>query len=168
LAQKNLVEQLQTHTVSREYSAIVYGHMISGGTIDAPIGRDPKDRIRQAVVEEGTGKDAVTHYRVIDRFAHHTHVKCILETGRTHQIRVHMSHAEHPLIADPMYGGKIRFPKKADEGLKDALKSFKRQALHAKKLTISHPITGEEMSWKAPLPQDLQDLLAVLNKFDPV
>ena len=79
-----------------------------------------------------------------------------------------MSHAEHPLIADPMYGGKIRFPKKADEGLKDALKSFKRQALHAKKLTISHPITGEEMSWKAPLPQDLQDLLAVLNKFDPV
>ncbi len=168
LAQKNLVEQLQTHTVSREYSAIVYGHMISGGTIDAPIGRDPKDRIRQAVVEEGTGKDAVTHYRVIDRFAHHTHVKCILETGRTHQIRVHMSHAEHPLIADPMYGGKIRFPKKADEGLKDALKSFKRQALHAKKLTISHPITGEEMSWKAPLPQDLQDLLAVLNKFDLV
>ena len=168
LAQKNLVEQLQTHTVSREYSAIVYGHMISGGTIDAPIGRDPKDRIRQAVVEEGTGKDAVTHYRVIDRFAHHTHVKCILETGRTHQIRVHMSHAEHPLIADPMYGGKIRFPKKADEGFKDALKSFKRQALHAKKLTISHPITGEEMSWKAPLPQDLQDLLAVLNKFDPV
>ena len=168
LAQKNLVEQLQTHTVSREYSAIVYGHMISGGTIDAPIGRDPKDRIRQAVVEEGTGKDAVTHYRVIDRFAHHTHVKCILETGRTHQIRVHMSHAEHPLIADPMYGGKIRFPKKADKGLKDALKSFKRQALHAKKLTISHPITGEEMSWKAPLPQDLQDLLAVLNKFDPV
>ena len=105
---------------------------------------------------------------MIDRFAHHTHVKCILETGRTHQIRVHMSYVEHPLIADPMYGGKIRFPKKADEDLKDALKSFKRQALHAKKLTISHPITGEEMSWKAPLPQDLKDLLATLNKFDPV
>ncbi|CAC9535085.1 LSU rRNA pseudouridine(1911/1915/1917) synthase (EC 5.4.99.23) [uncultured Gammaproteobacteria bacterium] len=168
LAQKNLVNQLQTHTVSREYSAIVYGHMISGGTVEAPIGRDPKDRIRQAVVEEGEGKNAITHYRVIDRFAHHTHVKCILETGRTHQIRVHMSYVEHPLIADPMYGGKIRFPKKADEDLKDALKSFKRQALHAKKLTISHPITGEEMSWKAPLPQDLKDLLATLNKFDPV
>ena len=159
LAQKNLVEQLQ-------YSAIVYGHMISGGTVDAPIGRDPKDRIRQAVVEEGEGKEAVTHYRVIDRFAHHTHVKCILETGRTHQIRVHMSHIEHPLIADPMYGGKIRFPKKADEQLKDALKKFNRQALHAKKLTLSHPITGEEMSWKAPLPQDLQDLLAILSLYD--
>jgi 23S rRNA pseudouridine1911/1915/1917 synthase len=142
--------------------------MISGGTIDAPIGRDPKDRIRQAVVEEGEGKDAVTHYRVIDRFGHHTHVKCILETGRTHQIRVHMSHIDHPLIADPMYGGKIRFPKKADESLKDALKSFKRQALHAKKLTLTHPISGETMSWKAPLPQDLQGLLKVLEEFDPV
>ena len=166
LAQKNLVEQLQTHSVSREYSAIVYGHMISGGTVDEPIGRDPKNRIKQAVVEDG--KDAVTHYRVIDRFAHHTHVKAILETGRTHQIRVHMSYIDHPLIADPMYGGKIRFPKKADEQLKDVLKGFKRQALHAKKLTLTHPISGEEMSWKAPLPQDLQDLLKVLQEFDPI
>lgn len=168
LAQKNLVEQLQTHAVSREYSAIVYGHMISGGSVDAPIGRDPKDRIRQAVVEEGEGKQAVTHYRVIDRFKHHTHVKCILETGRTHQIRVHMSHIEHPLIADPMYGGKIRFPKKAEEALKDVLKGFNRQALHAKKLTLMHPISGEEMSWKAPLPKDLDDLLKALAKFDPI
>lgn len=168
LAQKNLVEQLQTHQVSREYSAIVYGHMISGGTVDMPIGRDPKDRIRQAVVEEGDGKDAITHYRVIDRFAHHTHVKCILETGRTHQIRVHMAYVEHPLIADPMYGGKIRFPKKADDELKEALKSFKRQALHAKKLSLSHPLTGEQMSFKAPLPQDLQDLLTMLAEFDSV
>jgi len=166
LAQKNLVEQLQTHSVSREYSAIVYGHMISGGTVDEPIGRDPKDRIKQAVVEDG--KDAVTHYRVIDRFAHHTHVKAILETGRSHQIRVHMSYIDHPLIADPMYGGKIRFPKKADEQLKDVLKGFKRQALHAKKLTLTHPISGEEMSWKAPLPQDLQDLLKALQEFDPI
>jgi 23S rRNA pseudouridine1911/1915/1917 synthase len=166
LAQKNLVEQLQTHAVSREYSAIVYGHMISGGTVDAPIGRDPKDRIRQTVVEEGEGKNAITHYRVIDRFKNHTHVKCILETGRTHQIRVHMSYIEHPLIADSMYGGKIRFPKKADEKLKEALKTFNRQALHAKKLTLSHPITGEQMSWKAPLPNDMQDLLAVLSLYD--
>ena len=164
LAQKNLSEQLQIHAVSREYSAIVYGHMISGGTVDAPIGRDPKDRIKQAVIE--TGKDAITHYRVIDRFAHHTHVKCILETGRTHQIRVHMSYIDHPLIADSMYGGKIRFPKKADEKLKQALKGFNRQALHAKKLTLSHPITGEQMSWKAPLPQDMQDLLKVLSTYD--
>ena len=166
LAQKNLVEQLQTHAVSREYSAIVYGHMISGGTVDEPIGRDPKDRIRQAVVEDG--KDAVTHYRVIDRFAHHTHVKAILETGRTHQIRVHLSYIGHPLIADPMYGGKIRFPKKADDHLKNALKKFNRQALHAKKLTLTHPITLEQMSWKVPLPQDLQDLLKVLQEFDSI
>lgn len=166
LAQKNLVEQLQEHSMNREYSAIVYGHMISGGTVEAPIGRDPKDRIKQAVVEEAEGKDATTHYRVIDRFAHHTHIKAILETGRTHQIRVHMSHIGHPLIADPMYGGKIRFPKKADEGLKDALKGFKRQALHSKKLTLVHPISGETMSWKAPLPQDMQEIIKLLSEYD--
>ncbi|HIF88501.1 MAG TPA: 23S rRNA pseudouridine(1911/1915/1917) synthase RluD [Candidatus Thioglobus sp.] len=163
-AQKNLVEQLQTHTVSREYSAIVYGHMISGGSVDKPIGRDSRDRIKQAVTE--SGKHALTHYRVIDRFAHHTHVKAILETGRTHQIRVHLSHIGYSLIGDPMYGGKIRFPKKADEALKDALKDFKRQALHAKKLTIVHPISGETMSWKAPLPDDMLALLDVLSEFD--
>jgi len=163
-AQKNLVEQLQTHTVSREYSAIVYGHMISGGSVDKPIGRDSRDRIKQAVTE--SGKHALTHYRVIDRFAHHTHVKAILETGRTHQIRVHLSHIGYSLIGDPMYGGKIRFPKKADEALKDALKGFKRQALHAKKLTIVHPVSGETMSWKAPLPDDMLTLLDVLSEFD--
>jgi len=163
-AQKNLVEQLQTHTVSREYSAIVYGHMISGGSVDKPIGRDSRDRIKQAVTE--SGKHALTHYRVIDRFAHHTHVKAILETGRTHQIRVHLSHIGYSLIGDPMYGGKIRFPKKADEALKGALKGFKRQALHAKKLTIVHPISGEIMSWKAPLPDDMLALLDVLSEFD--
>lgn len=138
--------------------------MISGGTVDAPIGRDSKDRIKQAVTD--SGKEAITHYRVIDRFAHHTHVKCILETGRTHQIRVHMSYIDHPLIADPMYGGKIRFPKKADDKLKTALKVFSRQALHAKKLTLTHPISGEIMSWKAPLPQDMQDLIKVLSIYD--
>ncbi|MCS5592807.1 MAG: 23S rRNA pseudouridine(1911/1915/1917) synthase RluD [Gammaproteobacteria bacterium] len=163
-AQKNLVEQLQAHTVSREYSAIVYGHMISGGSIDEPIGRDSRDRIKQAVIE--SGKYALTHYRVIDRFAHHTHVKAILETGRTHQIRVHLSHIGYPLIGDPMYGGKIRFPKKADEALKDALKGFNRQALHAKKLTLTHPVSGETMSWKAPLPDDMLALLGVLSEFD--
>ena len=166
LAQKNLVEQLQTHSVSREYSALVYGHMISGGVIDEPIGRNPKDRIKQAVVEEG--KHAITHYRVIDRFAHHTHVKAILETGRTHQIRVHMSHIGHPLIADPMYGGKIRFPKKADETLKEALKSCKRQALHSKKLTLTHPISAVKMSWKVPLPEDMQMLVKILQNYDSV
>ena len=163
-SQKYLTEQLQSHLVDREYSAIVYGHMIAGGTVDEPIGRDSKDRVKQAVSE--SGKEAVTHYRAIDRFKSHTHVKAILETGRTHQIRVHLSHVGHSLIGDPMYGGRVRFPKKASEELKEALLNFKRQALHSKKLTLSHPISGEVMSWKAPLPDDMLKLLEVLNKFD--
>ena len=164
-SQKYLVEQLQTHSVSREYSAIVYGHMVAGGTIDEAIGRDTKDRVKQAVSSHG--KEAVTHYRVIDRYQSHTHVKAILETGRTHQIRVHLSHIGYPLIGDPMYGGKVRFPKKADEVLKEALVSFKRQALHARKLTLTHPTSDELMSWKAPLPEDMLALLDVLNDYDP-
>lgn len=163
-SQKYLVEQLQNHSVSREYSALVYGHMIAGGTIDEPIGRDPKDRVKQAVLM--SGKDAITHYRAIERFKSHTHVKAILETGRTHQIRVHLSHVGHSLIGDPIYGGRVRFPKKASEELKHALLNFKRQALHSKKLTLNHPISGELMSWKAPLPDDMQELLKVLKKFD--
>jgi len=164
-SQKNLVEQLQTHSVSREYSAIVYGHMVSGGTIDKPIGRDTKDRVKQTV--SSNGKEAVTHYRVIDRYHNHTHVKAILETGRTHQIRVHLSHIGYPLIGDLMYGGKVRFPRKADAILKKALVNFKRQALHSRKLTLAHPISGELMSWKAPLPEDMLALLDVLNDYDP-
>jgi len=164
-SQKYLVEQLQTHSVSREYSAIVYGHMVAGGTIDEPIGRDTKDRVKQAVSSHG--KEAVTHYRVIDRYQNHTHVKAILETGRTHQIRVHLSHIGYPLIGDPMYGGKVRFPKKADVILKEAIVNFKRQALHARKLTLTHPISGELMSWKAPLPEDMLALLDVLSTYDP-
>jgi len=164
-SQKYLVEQLQSHSVAREYSAIVYGHMISGGSINDPIGRDPKDRIKQAV--SSNGKDATTHYRVIDRFKSHTHVKAILETGRTHQIRVHLSHIGYPLLGDPMYGGRVRFPKKASEILKESLLGFKRQALHSKKLTLNHPSTGELMSWKAPLPDDMLELLEILNEFDP-
>jgi len=164
-SQKYLVEQLQSHSVVREYSAIVYGHMISGGSINDPIGRDPKDRIKQAV--SSNGKDATTHYRVIDRFKSHTHVKVILETGRTHQIRVHLSHIGYPLLGDPMYGGRVRFPKKASEILKESLLGFKRQALHSKKLTLNHPSTGELMSWKAPLPDDMLELLNILNEFDP-
>ena len=163
-SQKYLVEQLQRHSVDREYSAIVYGHMIAGGSVDEPIGRDPKDRVKQAVLM--SGKDAITHYRAIDRFKSHTHVKAVLETGRTHQIRVHLSYVGHSLIGDPMYGGRVRFPKKASEELKDALLNFKRQALHSKKLSLTHPISGESMSWKAPLPDDMTKLLEVLKKFD--
>ena len=163
-SQKYLVEQLQSHSIDREYSAIVYGHMIAGGTVDEPIGRDSKDRVKQSVT--ANGKEAVTHYRAIDRFKNHTHVKAILETGRTHQIRVHLSHTGHPLIGDPMYGGRVRFPKKADEVLKETLLNFKRQALHSKKLTLNHPISGDLMSWKAPLPKDMRSLLEVLKEFD--
>ena len=163
-SQKYLVEQLQSHSISREYSAIVYGYMISGGSIEEPIGRDPKDRVKQAIVSNG--KNATTHFRVIDRFKSHTHVKAILETGRTHQIRVHLSHIGHPLIGDPMYGGRVRFPKKASIDLKDSLINSKRQALHSKKLTLTHPISGENMSWISKLPDDMLKLLEVLQEFD--
>jgi 23S rRNA pseudouridine1911/1915/1917 synthase len=163
-SQNYLVEQLQSHSISREYSAIVYGYMISGGSISEPIGRDPKDRVKQAIVAKG--KDATTHFRVIDRFKSHTHVKAILETGRTHQIRVHLSHIGHPLIGDPMYGGRVRFPKKASVYLKESLINFKRQALHSKSLTLTHPVTGETMSWKSKLPDDMTKLLKILTEFD--
>lgn len=164
MSQKHLVEQLQAHLVQREYSAIVYGHMISGGTINEPIGRHPKDRIKQAVTT--SGKKAITHYRVINRYANHTHIKAILETGRTHQIRVHLSHIGHPLVGDSIYGGRLRFPKKADGEMKLALKVFQRQALHSKKLTLSHPKTGKSITWKIELPDDMKKLLEVLNCFD--
>ena len=163
-SQKHLIEQLQNHSIQREYSAIVYGHMIAGGTVDEPIGRDPKDRVKQAV--SMSGKVAVTHFRAIDRFKSHTHVKAILETGRTHQIRVHLSHVGHSLVGDPVYGGRVRFPKKASMELKEALINFKRQALHSKKLTLMHPVSGEQMSWKVPLPDDMQKLLDILKKYD--
>jgi 23S rRNA pseudouridine1911/1915/1917 synthase len=163
-SQKNLVDQLQQHSVKREYSAIVYGHMISGGKVDEPIGRHPRDRVKQAVIR--SGKDAITHYRVVDRYDNHTHVKAILETGRTHQIRVHLSHIGHPLIGDPTYGGRLRFPKKAKQDLKDALKAFERHALHSKKLTLKHPGTGNSMTWKIDLPDDMMHLLEVLSSLN--
>ena len=163
-SQKYLTEQLQAHSIHREYSAIVYGYMISGGSIDKPIGRDPKDRVKQAIINNG--KEALTHYRLIDRFKNHTHVKAILETGRTHQIRVHLSHIGHHLIGDPIYGGRVRYPKKASQELKESLKNFERHALHSKKITLVHPISGEVMSWKSSLPVDMTKLLKVLKEFD--
>jgi 23S rRNA pseudouridine1911/1915/1917 synthase len=165
-AQKYLVGQLQNHSVTREYSAIVYGHMISGGTINKALGRDTKDRLKQAVIRNG--REAITHYRVIDRFKSHTHVKAILETGRTHQIRVHLSHIGHALIGDSVYGGKLRFPKKASEDLKSALFNFRRQALHSRKLSLHHPETGELMSWRISLPADMLNLLNVIDRFDKI
>ena len=155
-SQKFLVEQLQNHSVEREYSAIVYGHMISGGTINEPIGRDPKDRVKQAILTNG--KQAITHYRVIDRFKSHTHVKAILETGRTHQIRVHLSHIGFPLIGDVLYGRKKRFAKSTNSDLREVIERFPRQALHASNLSFKGVEDNKEVSFSSPLPEDILNL----------
>lgn len=162
IAHTSLVDQLQTRTMGREYEAIVVGTLTGGATVDAPIGRHPRERKKMAVVP--TGKPAVTHYRLIERFAAHTHVRCKLESGRTHQIRVHMAHVKHPLVGDPQYGGRLRLPKGTTDELRDVLAGFQRQALHARQLTLEHPRTGELMSWEVPLPEDMETLLAALRK----
>lgn len=161
-AQTDLVEQLQERSVSREYEAVVAGMLISGGTVDACIGRHPTQRIKMAVT--AIGKEAITHYRVLTRFRGHTHVAVKLETGRTHQIRVHMDSIGHPLAGDPMYGGRLRYPAGATPELRDALKAFPRQALHARRLGLIHPKTEEYMQWEAPLPEDFEGLLDALRQ----
>ncbi|NQZ54309.1 MAG: 23S rRNA pseudouridine(1911/1915/1917) synthase RluD [Piscirickettsiaceae bacterium] len=161
-AHNSLVSQLQEHTVLRRYQAIVMGTMTAGGTVDEPIGRHPVDRKRQAVI--GSGKHAITHYRVEHRYRAHTHIRCQLETGRTHQIRVHMSHIRYPLVGDPVYGGRIRLPKGASEQTIEVLQGFRRQALHAGLLGFIHPATEQEVSWTIDMPEDMQKILAVLAK----
>ena len=165
-AHHHLVDQLQTRTVKREYCAVCIGAMTGGGTIDEPMGRHPKQRKKMAVLAIG-GKPAITHYRIAQRFGHHTRITVNLETGRTHQIRVHMSHRHYPLIGDPVYGGRPRIPKGASDALIDALRGFRRQALHAQKLGLIHPETGEDMQFECPLPEDMLALLAVLQREDP-
>ena len=162
-AQTALVDMLSHHRVERQYEAIVLGTMIAGGTIDAPIGRHLGDRLRQAVRDEEDGKHAVTHYRLRERFRAHTLVQCNLETGRTHQIRVHLSHINHPLVGDPLYGGGLKLPKRATPELIAALRGFRRQALHAERLSFEHPVTGELMSFEAPRPTDLNVLITALR-----
>lgn len=162
-AQTALVAQLQDRSMGREYDAVALGVLTSGGKVDAPIGRHPKDRKRQAVVVSG-GKPAVTHYRVVQRFRAHTHVRCKLETGRTHQIRVHLAHLRHPLVGDPLYGGRLKLPAGASEELKEFLRSFPRQALHARSLGLIHPVSGEALSWQADMPEDMQLLLTLLDE----
>jgi 23S rRNA pseudouridine1911/1915/1917 synthase len=162
-AHGGLIEQLSGREVHRQYLAVVVGPMIAGGTVDAPIGRHATDRIRQAVVKEGQGKQAVTHYRVRERFRAHTLVECRLETGRTHQIRVHMAHAKHPLVGDPLYGGSFKLPKAATPELVEMLRGFKRQALHAEKLSFAHPVSGEPITTESPMPADMQALVATLR-----
>jgi len=161
-AQTSLVEQLQARSFTREYDAVVNGVLTGGGKVDAPIGRHPVDRKRMAVVRNG--KPAVTHYRVAERFRAHTHIKVQLETGRTHQIRVHMAHQRFPLIGDPVYGGRLRLPPESGEVLIQMLRGFSRQALHASRLGLVHPQTGEYMEWQAAIPEDIEQLLAVLRQ----
>jgi len=160
-AQTHLVEALQAREISREYEAVVYGTMVAGGIVDQPIGRHATKRTSMAVRENG--KPAVTHFRVKEKFRAHTYLRLKLETGRTHQIRVHMAHLRYPLVGDQLYGGRPRLPKAAGQQMIDTLRGFKRQALHAAQLELSHPITGEWMSWQAPLPQDIVDLLETLR-----
>jgi 23S rRNA pseudouridine1911/1915/1917 synthase len=162
LAHKSLVEQLQQRSVRREYRALVRGVLLAGGRVDAPIGRHPRHRTRMAVVAEG--RPAATRYRVLERFAAHTLLGVSLETGRTHQIRVHMTHIRHPLVGDATYGGRARPPAGASVRLAEALRSFPRQALHAIRLGLVHPSTGEPMEWQVPMAADLAALLDVLRE----
>lgn len=159
-----LVAALQARDVHRQYEAVIMGALIAGGSVDAPIGRHPRDRIRQAVVDEPHGKPALTHYRVRERFRAHTLVECRLETGRTHQIRVHMAHVKHPLIGDALYGGGLKLPKGATAELIEALRGFKRQALHAEKLEFAHPVTGALVSVAVERPADLDALVRALRE----
>ena len=161
-AQNHIVEQLQSREMGREYEAIVQGTMVGGGSVKEPMARHAKDRTKMAV--HPTGKDAVTHYRVLEKFPRFTHVRVKLETGRTHQIRVHMAHIQHPLIGDQTYGGRVRLPKGVSNELRDVLREFPRQALHAKKLELHHPDTNKLVSWEVELPNDFQGLLEVLRE----
>jgi 23S rRNA pseudouridine1911/1915/1917 synthase len=156
-----LIEQLSGRQVHRQYLAVVVGALVSGGTANAPIDRHPRDRIRMAVRDDG--KDAVTHFRLRERFRAHTLLECRLETGRTHQIRVHMAHLKHPIVGDPLYGGPLKLPKGATPELVEALRGFRRQALHAETLEFAHPVTGEPIRCSAPMPADMQALVKVLH-----
>ncbi len=165
IAHKSLVAQLAARSVSREYAAVCRGALSGGGTIAEPIGRHPSARVKMAVV--ASGKPAVTHYRLKERFGHHSHLAVNLETGRTHQIRVHMAHQRHPLIGDPVYAGRPQLPAGASEPLQTILRSFPRQALHARSLAFEHPATGAPMAFTTPLPEDFETLLGVLRSEDP-
>lgn len=161
-AQTHLVAQLQSREMGREYEAVCQGTFVAGGIVDEPIGRHPTKRTLMAVRE--TGKPAVTHFRVIEKFRAFTHIRLKLDTGRTHQIRVHMAHIKHPLLGDPVYGGRPRLPKGASERFIKTLREFNRQALHAIQLTLIHPATEEEITFTAPYPKDFSNLLADVRK----
>jgi 23S rRNA pseudouridine1911/1915/1917 synthase len=161
-AHNSLTQQLQEREITREYLAVTRGRMTAGGSVDEPIGRHPTDRKRYTVRE--SGKFAVTHYRVVQRFTQYTLVQLKLETGRTHQIRVHMAHIRYPLFGDPVYGGRFQMPANCSPELEKELRSFKRQALHAAKLGLQHPVTDEYIEWEQPLPDDMVRLINALTK----
>jgi 23S rRNA pseudouridine1911/1915/1917 synthase len=156
-----LVAALAEHQVERHYIALCMGVMTGGGTVDEPIGRHRSVRTRMAVRSDG--RAAVTHYRLLKRFRAHTLVRAELETGRTHQIRVHLAHIGYPLVGDPVYGGRRRVPAGATPELLAALSAFKRQALHAARLKLEHPVSGKEMEWEVPLPADMTSLVAAME-----
>ncbi|MGX9255965.1 23S rRNA pseudouridine(1911/1915/1917) synthase RluD [Pantoea ananatis] len=160
-AQTHLVDALQRREITREYEAVAIGTMTAGGTVDEPISRHSTKRTHMSV--HPMGKPAVTHYRIMEHFRAHTRLRLRLETGRTHQIRVHMSHINHPLVGDPLYGGRPRPPKGASEDFITTLRGFDRQALHATMLRLYHPISGIEMEFHAAIPQDMIDLIDVLK-----
>ncbi len=157
-----LVRDLAERTISRQYLAACNGVLTGGGTIDAAIDRHPVDRTRMSVRDNG--RPAVTHYTVVERFRAHTCVKVVLETGRTHQIRVHFAYRRHPLVGDPVYGGRLALPAGATEALRVALRAFRRQALHAARLELKHPVSGKELVFEAPPPADLLSLLETLRE----
>ena len=165
VAHKSLVAQLAARSVRREYAAVCRGALSGGGTVAEPIGRHPTARVKMAVV--AGGKPAVTHYRLKERFGHHSYLTVNLETGRTHQIRVHMAYRRHPLIGDPVYAGRPQIPGGASGLLQTTLRTFPRQALHARSLAFVHPATGAPMTFTTPLPEDFETLLAVLRTEDP-
>lgn len=158
---RRLTAALAARRIHREYEAICTGVLTAGGTIDAPIERHPVNRVRMSV--RAGGRPAVTHYRVIERFRAHTWLKAMLETGRTHQIRLHLAHAGFPLVGDPVYGGRLRLPPGATTELRAALRAFRRQALHAARLVFPHPCAGRTIEVTAPLPEDFMALLATLR-----
>jgi 23S rRNA pseudouridine1911/1915/1917 synthase len=161
-AQTSLSRQLEARSMAREYVAACVGVMTGGGTVDEPIGRHRGDRLRMAI--RVSGRPAVTHYRVLERFRAHTYLSVKLETGRTHQIRLHLSHIKYPIVGDPVYGGRFGLPRGATAGLIDTLRGFKRQALHAAMLGFDHPRTGKPLTLESPVPPDFAQLLAALRE----
>ena len=161
-AHTRLVAMIAGHDVRREYDAVVHGALVSGGSINTQMGRHTTDRVKMAVLDRG-GREAITHYRIQERFVAHTHLRVKLETGRTHQIRVHMAHIKHPIIGDSTYGGDVVRGRGMDEDLRATLKAFPRQALHARELTLEHPITGKEVSCSIEPPKDMQGLIKTLR-----